>query len=614
MFRWRRRGDVAGEDAEDLEDVADAVPDREEPAADGTPDDGTGRDPAGTDGGSDRHGADALLGERGPMLFGPSARSGAFVAGFVPVPTTLTVREAAWLEAARRRRAEGGGTGRPPAHALRRRDLRAVEEAAGLAAKAGTARLAGERDREAERETRIAGQLPTGSVAPWSMLSRDFTARPLVPFHQTSIARSGVLTTLVAGSGAPQAVVRLRDGSVVDCPPVGVDVFTDELFRFDPWACYDMGWTRSADVFLSGLRGTGKSFDAKCMAVRQIEFGRRVIVQSDRQGEWARVARLVGGQVVSPSRDRCLNPFELPAMPDGMRDPEWESTVMTIRAKAFHTLAEAIGDDRGEYPFDHDQDTLVDAVVKSFGTGPMTLGAAVDRLKDPEWVGRIAAGLDGFERYVSLAQDKAAGAARILSIMTNGTYAGYFDGESTVRPDPSNPMIVFDTSSQAFDNAKLKRVYLAMTSTWIDTLLQRRDGMRRNIVLEEAWDILPHRNLTESLQTRAKSAGHWGCSTWIIVHGVSDMRDVFDEGTRLKSMAAELLKLTEIRVVHRQDVSREFRAVFPGMPDEVAALVPGLPEGVGLWMLGRQPVRMVRAVVGPTLSEVFDTSMLRHAA
>lgn len=36
----------------------------------------------------------------------------------------------------------------------------------------------------------------------WHMITRDFNERPLIPWHQTSTGRAGVLTTFVAGSGA----------------------------------------------------------------------------------------------------------------------------------------------------------------------------------------------------------------------------------------------------------------------------------------------------------------------------------------------------------------------------------------------------------------------------
>ena len=116
--------------------------------------------------------------------------------------------------------------------------------------------------------------------------------------------------------------------------------------------------------------------------------------------------------------------------------------------------------------------------------------------------------MTGFEHEPALARAAAAAAARVYAPMVRGgTLSGMFDRESTIRLDPSSPMIVFDTSSPALNNEQLKRVFTAAVSSWIDRLLQGRDGRRRIVVDEEAWDLLSNARLVDSLQTRQRSAG-----------------------------------------------------------------------------------------------------------
>ncbi|EIJ24760.1 hypothetical protein HMPREF1315_1212 [Bifidobacterium longum subsp. longum 2-2B] len=43
-------------------------------------------------------------------------------------------------------------------------------------------------------------------------------------------------------------------------------------------------------------------------------------------------------------------------------------------------------------------------------------------------------------------------------------------------------------------------------------------------------------------------------------------------------------------------------------------MIPTLPQGLGVWRVGAEHPRMVRALAGPTLSALFDTSDLRSAA
>ena len=236
----------------------------------------------------------------GEHRLGEGMRRGVFCLGLVPVATGLTLREAMWMQCCLTAGVEPGPM---PAHAFRRADRHAVEDAMGVAPGLMRAMAADAKRRRRMVDADEEGRLPLGSPSPVDMMTRDFRVRPVTAWHQTSTGRAGVLSTLVAGSGAPR----------IDGPVIGVDVLSRELWRFDSWATYDAPgvhgphMTTSPDVFICGLRGNGKSFAAKVMALREIEAGRHVIVQSDREGEWGRVANHVGGQVVSPADGRSGN-------------------------------------------------------------------------------------------------------------------------------------------------------------------------------------------------------------------------------------------------------------------------------------------------------------------
>ena len=549
-----------------------------------------------------------LLEEDGHRL-GSEGRRGVDCFGFVPAPTPATLLEAAWLEQARLARMEGADPGRVPLHRWSRWDARAVDEARAV--------LSGMVSRQASRQKRVRrerlrdeeGQLPLGSPAPIDILTRDFNTRPLVPWHQTSIGRAGVLTTMVAGSGTPG----------VPGPPVGLDAYTRELFTFDCWGTYTAGMTKSPDVFSCGFRGEGKSYGMKCLAVAEIGYGRCGIVQSDRQGEWVRLAEAIpGGQVVSPGAGHFLNPFAQPDdshLRNAQERAEFRQEVLASRKSAMKALAEAVRQEGRPSPLDTDMLALIDEVITSFGIGPMTLTAAVDRLSDWDWVDSVHEHVSGFAHYRELARDKASAAARVFSPMVHGgTMSGWFDQESTIQLDPMSPLIVFDTSSNALQNDDLKRVYTAAVSAWIDHLLQARDGQRRFIVAEEAWDLLSNEQLVESLQARQRSAGHWGCSTWMIVHGVADMTNVFQTGSRLRGMVEQLMNLTETKIIYRQtgDHLDMLRELIPSLSEDEIDLIPVLPQGHGIWRIGEAQPRQVLPVPAPRWRGVFDTSGLRR--
>lgn len=535
---------------------------------------------------------------------GPVSRDAALA--YVPAPTRAGGPEVLWLAGAARARREGRACGPPPAHAVCRSDLGAVEGARDAVRRSLRERALEREHGEDEAARDPHGRLPAGPSGPLSVLTRGFALRPLTPWHQTSTGRAGVLTLLTAGCGSPR----------VPGPPLGVDVLTRELFEFDPWGAYDAGMVRSPDLFVSGLRGMGKSWCAKALAVREIGWGRHVIVQSDRQGEWARVARHVGGQVVSPGPDGYLNPFDAPACPAGADTREWLRRTMLSRRQSFASLAEALRDPGRPSPLDTDMTAMLELLIGSYGAGPMTLEDAVRRLSDTGWVDRVYQDAPGFARQRDLAAEKAAAAARVFAPMVaGGSMSGMFDRESTIRPDPSSPMVVFDTSGPAVQDPAARRVYMSAVTGWVDQVLQSGDGLRRDVVCEEAWFLLANPRIVESLQARQRSAGHWGCSTWLIVHGAADMTELFDEGSGQAGRVANLMDLTETKVTYAQGSANlgMLRRLIPDMGADEAEVIPSLAPGVGIWRIGGGQPRMVRPLAGPSMAALFDTSDMRRA-
>lgn len=539
---------------------------------------------------------------------GSSARRGVTVMGFVPAPTRLSIPELDWLE---RARSNAGGTVKVPPHRWTRHDSSAVDSARSELYSMASRQIENTKRARRERQRDEEGVLPLGSASPMDMLTRDFNERPLIPWHQTSTGRAGVLTTFVAGSGAP----------LIPGPPIGIDALSRELFQFDCWGTYDAGLTTSPDLFFCGLRGQGKSYCAKTIAVREIGFGRRIIVQSDRQGEWKAIADAIpGGQVVSPGKGNYLNPFAMPDSSHLKGDADrraFRQEVLSGRKSAMMALAEAVKEPDRPFPLDKDMLSLIDQLIASYDVGPMTLEDAVRRLSDWDWVDGVYENIHGFEHYQDLARRKASEAARVFSPMVEGgTMSGMFDKESTITLDPAAPIIVFDTSGPVFQDPTLKRVYTAAVSSWIDRLLQARDGARRIIVCEEAWDLLGNPQLVESLQTRQRSAGHWGCATWLIVHGVADMTQVFTQGSGLRGKVEQLMNLMETKIIYRQGGENItlLNQLVPDLSEDEIAQIPRLAQGYGIWRIGRSHPRMILPVAGPMWANVFDTSGLRRAS
>ena len=125
---------------------------------------------------------------------GSSARRGVTVMGLVPAPTRLSIPELDWLE---RARSNAGGTVKVPPHRWTRHDSSAVDSARSELYSMASRQIENTKRARRERQRDEEGVLPLGSASPMDMLTRDFNERPLIPWHQTSTGRAGVLTTFV---------------------------------------------------------------------------------------------------------------------------------------------------------------------------------------------------------------------------------------------------------------------------------------------------------------------------------------------------------------------------------------------------------------------------------
>lgn len=124
----------------------------------------------------------------GEHRLGEGMRRGVFCLGLAPVATGLTLREAMWMQCCLTAGVEPGPM---PAHAFRRADRHAVEDAMGVAPGLMRAMAADAKRRRRMVDADEEGRLPLGSPSPVDMMTRDFRVRPVTAWHQTSTGRAG---------------------------------------------------------------------------------------------------------------------------------------------------------------------------------------------------------------------------------------------------------------------------------------------------------------------------------------------------------------------------------------------------------------------------------------
>jgi type IV secretory pathway VirB4 component len=411
-------------------------------------------------------------------------------------------------------------------------------------------------------------------------------SRMRLPRHQdTSATLAGAYPFLAEGGLGSEGIF------------VGQDLYSGSSFVYDPWNLYARGLITAPNVVLAGIVGSGKSSLAKSLYTRSLPFGRRVYVPGDPKGEHTAVAEAVGGRAIAlghgmPNR---LNPLDEGHRPSGPDDEQWAGQVAARRRDLIGALAETVLDRRLS-PLEHTAvDLAIDHTVR--GTDIPTLPAVVDHLLSP------AADGDHDRRLA----DDGRLVGHALRRLVAGDLAGLFDGPSTVRFDPSLPMISLDLSRVA-ENATLTSVLMTCASAWMESALQDPSGGQRWVIYDEAWRLMSHPALLRRMDAQWRMARHYGIANMLIFHKLTDLDNVGDQGSVMRALASSLLANAETRIVYRQE-SDQLGATSAalGLTGTEQSLIPALGTGQGLWRIKHRSF-VVQHQMHPDEQVLFDTT------
>ena len=376
---------------------------------------------------------------------------------------------------------------------------------------------------------------------------------------------------------------------------VGQDLYSGGSFVYDPWVLYARGVITAPNLVLAGIVGSGKSSLAKSLYTRSLPFGRRVYVPGDPKGEHTRVAEAVGGRaiVLGHGLNTRLNPLDEGHRPSGLSDAQWSTTVASRRRDLIGALAETVLA-RGLTPLEHTAIDLALSETVRENTVPI-LPMVVERILRPndEADGRLAE--DG--RLVGHA----------LRRLVAGDLAGLFDGPSTVAFDPALPMISLDLS-RVTENATLMSVLMTCSSAWMESALLDPAGGQRWVIYDEAWRLMSHPALLRRMDAHWRLARHYGIANMLIFHKLSDLDNVGDAGSAMRSLANSLLANAETRIVYRQESDQLGPTAHAlGLSGTEQKLLPSLGVGQGLWRI-KDRAFVTQHQLHPAELELFDTS------
>ena len=378
---------------------------------------------------------------------------------------------------------------------------------------------------------------------------------------------------------------------------VGQDLYSGGSFVYDPWVLYARGVITAPNVVLAGIVGAGKSSLAKALYTRSIGFGRRVYVPGDPKGEHTAVAEAVGGKaiVLGHGLRARLNPLDEGLRPVGLSDIEWAAQVAARRRDLVGALAETVLG-RPLSPLEHTAiDVALTAAVHAH-TVPV-LPHIVDRMLAPAGSGR--------EQRQTVEDGRHAGHA--LRRLVAGDLQGLFDGPSTVRFDPSLPMVSLDLSRVA-ENSALVSVLMTCSSAWMESALLDPAGGQRWVVYDEAWRLMSHPALLRRMDAQWRLARHYGIANMLIFHKLTDLDTVGAAGSAERALAGSLLANAETRIIYRQE-SDQLGATGRtlGLTSTEQSLLPGLGVGQGLWRI-RESSYVVQHQLHPDEAALFDTT------
>ncbi|OIJ91635.1 ATP-binding protein [Streptomyces colonosanans] len=393
---------------------------------------------------------------------------------------------------------------------------------------------------------------------------------------------------------------------------IGRDVHAEASFVFDPFALYGKveGFT-NPNLLLAGVIGQGKSALAKSFALRSVAFGYRVYVPCDPKGEWTPVAQALGGASVAlgPGLPGRLNPLDAAPRPTGISEGDWKGEIRKRRLLLLGSLARTVLG-RDLMPMEHTAlDVALDIVVTRAADTDRTplLGDVTATLNSPAQLADAAGMMS--DQLGDAARDLAHAMRRLV----HGDLAGMFDAPSTIRFDPTAPMLTIDLSRLGGSGDDTALV-LAMTcaSAWMESALSDPNGGRRWIVYDEAWRLMRHAGLLQRMQAQWKLSRGLGIANLMVIHRLSDLLTAGDAGSQGRALAEGLLADCSTRIIYRQETDQLHAAAsLLGLTSVEMEAIAHLNRGRGLWKVAGRSFIIQHLLHAHELA-LFDTDARMH--
>jgi hypothetical protein len=194
-----------------------------------------------------------------------------------------------------------------------------------------------------------------------------------------------------------------------------------------------------------------------------------------------------------------------------------------------------------------------------------------------------------------------------------------FDGPTTPGLDLGGPLVVLNLRAVLNTHTTALGILMTCATAWLQAMIETETDERsakRIVVVDEAWRIVSNLGIGEWLQQSFKLSRGLGVQNIVVMHRLSDLRAVGEEGSREVRLAEGLLADAETKVIYAQppDQLPQTRELL-GLSDTEAELLPHLRRGWALWKVGPRSF-LVQHRLSAHERELVDTDarMLVRAA
>lgn len=353
----------------------------------------------------------------------------------------------------------------------------------------------------------------------------------------------------------------------------GINMHNNGLVIFDRFRL------ENANMVVFAKSGAGKSFAVKLEALRSMMMGTEVVIL-DPENEYQKLAEAVGGAYIrlSLSSTTRINPFDLPRV----IDVEEADNALRANLIMLHGLFRLMMQGQMNPVMEADLDQ---ALIDTYSRAGITADPLTHQSRPPV-IGDL---------YETLAHMQGTGPAmaQMIRKYITGTFAGIFSQQSNI--DIDNNLVVFNIRDLE-EELRPVGMYIVLNHIWNKT---KSDRVRRNLIIDEAWQLLKYKDSSDFMFSLAKRARKYYLGLTTITQDVEDM--MTDKAGRA------IVSNSSMQLLMKQSTSAVdiLEQVFKLTSEEKKRLTQ-FPVGQGLLFAGSNHVQIqIRA--SDTETEIITT-------